>query len=116
MLRHKRLLNLLEGLPILLKSLFFLYCAWHSLGHLQALHIYENEIKKNPDNLAILTYLSGTYNNIGNNIFEKSVYHKRLGVELKTALDYQLKALKIQEKIEDIRGEIHSHINMANIY
>jgi serine phosphatase RsbU (regulator of sigma subunit) len=84
--------------------------------HLKAQFLQEEVIREKPDLNTILFGLSGTYNNIGNVFFERALLGFSRDEYLKDALNYHLRALKIQDAIEDLRGASHSYINIAGIY
>jgi serine phosphatase RsbU (regulator of sigma subunit) len=84
--------------------------------HLKAQFLQEEVVREKPDLANVLYGLSGTYNNIGNVFFERALLGYSRDENLKDALTYHLRALKIQDTINDLRGASHSYINIAGIY
>jgi serine phosphatase RsbU (regulator of sigma subunit) len=84
--------------------------------HLKAQFIQEELVREKPELTNVLVGLSGTYNNIGNIFFERAMLGIKRDENLKDALNYHFRALKIQDTINDIRGASHSYINIASIY
>ncbi len=84
--------------------------------HLKAQFLQEEVVRDKPDLSNVLFGLSGTYNNIGNVFFERALLGYSRDENLKDALLFHQRALKIQDTINDLRGASHSYINIAGVY
>ena len=85
-----------------------------SIYQIKALEILEKLSKAEPENTKYLLSLGSTYNNLGNITLEMAIENLK-GGNLEQSLNYHLKAIKIQEKIEDVRGLGHSYINLGAV-
>lgn len=81
----------------------------------KALAIQQKLVAGNSSDPAYQLGLAGTYNNLGNISYERSILRND-DVLLQEARLYHEKALILQQMFGDQRGLSHSHINLASIF